>query len=78
MNIGVLLLVHTAFDRAEQVARLWSEAGCPVVIHVDAKVSEQEFKAFEGALADRPDVKFCARHACVWGMWGLVAATYSI
>ncbi|QTN37031.1 beta-1,6-N-acetylglucosaminyltransferase [Cognatishimia activa] len=77
MSIGVLLLVHTAFDRAEQVARLWSEAGCPVVIHVDAKVSEQDFKTFEGALADRPDVRFCARHTCVWGMWGLVAATQS-
>ncbi|NQY59679.1 beta-1,6-N-acetylglucosaminyltransferase [Cognatishimia sp.] len=77
MSVGVLLLVHTAFDRAEQVARIWADAGCPVVIHVDAKVSGQEFDAFKAALSDLNDVRFCQRHKCVWGMWGLVAATQS-
>lgn len=77
MSVGVLLLVHTAFDRAEQVARIWADAGCPVVIHVDAKVSAQEFDAFKAALSDLNDVRFSQRHRCVWGMWGLVAATQS-
>lgn len=77
MSVGVLLLVHTAFDRAEQVARIWADAGCPVVIHVDAKVSTQKFDAFKSALSDLNDVRFCKRHRCVWGMWGLVAATQS-
>ena len=77
MSVGVLLLVHTAFDRAEQVARIWADAGCPVVIHVDAKVSAQVFDAFKAALSDLNDVRFSQRHRCVWGMWGLVAATQS-
>ncbi|WP_370227747.1 beta-1,6-N-acetylglucosaminyltransferase [Cognatishimia sp.] len=77
MSLGVLMLVHTAFDRAEQVARVWHEAGCPVVIHVDAKVEEAEAKAFQAALGDCPNVLFSARHSCEWGMWGLVAATLS-
>lgn len=75
MSVGVAMLVHTAFDRAEQVARHWAAGGCPVVIHVDAKVDKQVFEAFRKALADRPDVRFCKRHRCEWGTWGLVAAS---
>ena len=35
MSVGIVMLVHTALDRAEQAARLWAAGGCPVVIHVD-------------------------------------------
>ncbi|ASP19512.1 core-2/I-branching enzyme [Antarctobacter heliothermus] len=75
MSVGVILLVHTAFDRAEQVARHWSQGGCPVVIHVDAKVPKDRFRAFQQALADLPAVLFSKRHRCEWGTWGLVAAS---
>ena len=77
MSVGVLLLVHTEFARAEQMARIWADAGCPVVIHVDAKVSDSVFTKFSAALRDIPDVRFCRRHRCDWGMWGIVAATQS-
>ena len=77
MSVGIIMLVHTALNRAEQAARHWTAAGCPVVIHVDANVSRKTFKAFEDALSDEPLIQFCTRHKCEWGRWGLVAATQS-
>jgi hypothetical protein len=77
MSLGVLMLVHTAFERAEAVARYWSASGCPVVIHVDRNVPSDRFAAFSTALADDPNILFCRRHRCDWGTWGLVAATQS-
>ena len=41
--VGVVMLVHTALGRAEQVARHWSNAGCPVVIHVDKFVPRRTY-----------------------------------
>ena len=38
MSVGIVMLVHTAFDRAEQVALHWAKGGCPVVIHVDSQM----------------------------------------
>ncbi len=75
MTVGIVMLVHTAFDRAAQTARHWVAGGCPVVIHVDKKVGSQQFNDFKTELSDLDGVKFSDRHACEWGMWGLVAAT---
>ncbi|MEQ9260117.1 MAG: beta-1,6-N-acetylglucosaminyltransferase [Roseovarius sp.] len=75
MNVGIIMLVHTAFDRAEQVARHWAAAGCPIVFHVDKNVPQATYGAFVGKLKDLPDVRFVKRHRCEWGTWGLVAAT---
>jgi len=75
MSFGVVMLVHTALNRAEQVVRHWAAAGCPVVIHVDRIVPRATHDAFVTALADLPDVQFSKRHRCEWGTWGLVAAT---
>ncbi len=71
MSVGIIMLVHTALDRAEQVARHWSAAGCPVVIHVDAHVPRKTYKAFAKALGNAPTVRFCQRHKCEWGTWVL-------
>ncbi|SLN30188.1 Core-2/I-Branching enzyme [Roseovarius albus] len=75
MNVGIVMLVHTAFDRAEQVARHWSKAGCPLVLHVDQNVHNKTYNGFVESLSDLPDVRFSKRHRCEWGTWGLVAAT---
>ncbi len=75
MSVGILMLVHTALDRAEQVARHWRRAGCPVVIHVDSNVPQKTYDAFVASLADDPEVLFSKRHCCEWGTWGLVAAS---
>jgi hypothetical protein len=71
------MLVHTALGRAEQVARHWSAAGCPVVIHVDKGVPRRTYDAFVNAMADRKDVSFSTRYRCEWGTWGIVAASQS-
>lgn len=75
MTLGVVMLCHTALDRAAQVARHWAEHGCPVVIHVDKRVRPAAFNRLKHALRDLPDVRFSERFACEWGTWGLVAAT---
>jgi len=75
MSLGIVMLVHTAFDRAEQVARHWAASGCPLVLHVDRAVPRETHDAFVAALSDIADLRFAPRHRCEWGMWGLVAAT---
>ena len=77
MTVGIVMLVHTALNRAEQVARHWTAAGCPVVLHVDKKVPRASYRAFEKSLSKDPLVRFCKRHRCEWGSWGIVAASQS-
>jgi hypothetical protein len=75
MSVGIIMLVHTAFDRAEQVARHWAVSGCPIVFHVDKNVKTEAYNAFVKSVSDIKDVRFVKRHRCEWGTWGLVAAT---
>ncbi|WP_322891066.1 MULTISPECIES: beta-1,6-N-acetylglucosaminyltransferase [unclassified Yoonia] len=75
MTLGVVMLVHTAFDRAEQMIRHWADAGCPVVVHVDRNVAQAAYDAFVGAVGDLADVSFSRRYRGEWGMWGLIAAS---
>lgn len=69
------MLCHTALDRAAQVAQHWAERGCPVVIHVDRRVAQGPFAKLQADLAHLDKIRFCARHACEWGTWGIVAAS---
>lgn len=64
MTVGIVMLVHNAFDRAEEVIRHWVKGGCPVVVHVDKNVDNALHDAFVGNLADLKQVKFCKRHSC--------------
>ncbi len=75
MSVGFVMLCHTALHRAAQVARHWAERDCPVVIHVDQRVSAEAYAGLKSDLADLPNVKFCGRHKCEWGTWSLVAAS---
>ncbi len=77
MTVGIVMLVHKAFDRVEQAARHWAASGCPVVIHVDRNVDRQEYSEIVGALKDVPTIQFSKRFRCEWGTWGIVAATQS-
>ncbi|WP_433990115.1 hypothetical protein SuNHUV7_14110 (plasmid) [Pseudoseohaeicola sp. NH-UV-7] len=77
MSVGIVMLVHTALGRAEQVARHWAAAGCPVVIHVDKNVAHSAYNSFVQSLADVPHVLFSKRFRCEWGTWGIVAASQS-
>jgi hypothetical protein len=75
MSVGFVMLCHTALDRAAQVARHWAERDCPVVIHVDRRVSTKAHDKLVTDLADLTNVRFSGRHACEWGTWGIVAAS---
>lgn len=77
MKVGIVMLLHNEFDRAEQVIRHWSQAGCPVVIHVDKNVKTIAYDALIKSVAELPDVLFSQRHRCDWGTWGIVAASQS-
>ena len=74
-TLGVVMLVHTALGRAEQVAKHWAAAGCPVVIHVDKIVPRQTINKFKAAFASEPLISFSKRYRCEWGTWGIVAAS---
>lgn len=71
------MLVHTALGRAEQAARHWAAAGCPVVIHVDKGVARATYERFVASLSDVKSVEFSKRYRCEWGTWGIVAASQS-
>ncbi|MEO1537524.1 MAG: beta-1,6-N-acetylglucosaminyltransferase [Pseudomonadota bacterium] len=73
MSVGFVMLAHEALNRAAQVARVLSHAGCPVQIHVDARVGSA-YAAFEGKVAGLPNVQLAPRLACEWGTWALVQA----
>ena len=75
MTLGVVMLCHTALDRAAQLARHWATHGCPVVIHLDRRVDAAELQKLEAALKDLPDLRFSRRTTCDWGTFGLVQAT---
>lgn len=77
MSVGIVMLIHTAFDRAEQVVRHWHRGGCPVVIHVDRNVPRAVHDRFRHILSDLDRVRFAPRHRCEWGTWGIVGATLS-
>ncbi|MCP3970789.1 MAG: beta-1,6-N-acetylglucosaminyltransferase [Rhodobacteraceae bacterium] len=75
MTVGIVMLVHEALDRAEQVARHWSAHGCPVVIHIDTQVSRPDHTDFTERLGKLDNVRFSKRHRCEWGTWNMVAAS---
>jgi len=75
VTVGFVMLCHTALDRAAQVAQHWAERGCPVVIHVDRRVAQGPFAKLQADLAHLDNIRFCGRHACEWGTWGIVAAS---
>ncbi len=74
-TVGVVMLVHEALERAAQVARHWATGGCPVVVHVDLQVGQEDFNRFRTGLSDLPNLVFSDRHRCEWGAWSLVQAS---
>ena len=75
MTVGIVMLCHTALNRAAEVARHWATRDCPVVIHVDKRVKRRAYDDLKKALSDLTNIRFSTRHACDWGTWGIVAAT---
>ena len=74
-TLGVVMLVHADFARAEQLVRHWAGRGCPVVVHVDASARPRDVAPFREALKPLANVRLCRRVAVEWGTWSLVQAT---
>ena len=75
MTVGFIMMCHEALDRASQVARYWSDRGCPIVVHVDARVARRDYDALRSTLESRANIVFSDRFKCEWGRWSLVQAT---
>ncbi|WP_159805870.1 DUF5927 domain-containing protein [Litoreibacter roseus] len=75
MTVGFVMLAHASLDRAGQVARHLSESGAPVVVHIDRRVSDADFRRFKSKMQDYPDARFSERVTCEWGTWSIVEAT---
>lgn len=74
-TLGVVMLCHTALERAAQVARFWLDANCPVVMHVDRAVTASALQKLQHEIGAHPLLRFSTRHRCDWGSWQIVAAT---
>ena len=75
MSVGFVMLAHAALHRSAQVARILSQSGSPIVIHVDRRVSDKRFDSLVETLRDLDNVHFADRIACDWGTWSLVEAS---
>ncbi len=74
MSVGFIMLAHAALHRAAQVASAVSEAGCPMIVHVDARVGAP-YDPFAKRIAGLPGVEVSQRVVCEWGTWSLVDAS---
>ena len=62
MSIGFVMLAHEALHRAAQVARLLSQSGCPLVIHVDRRVTDKSYDVFVESLKQK---RPCVCHVAI-------------
>lgn len=74
-RLGVVMLCHRDLPVAVRLVRKWADSGAPVVIHVDSNTPPEDYEAMRVALSDLPDIRFCARRHCEWGMFSLVSAS---
>jgi len=74
MSTGFALLVHQDLGRAAALVQALQAAGGKIAIHVDAKVSDADYGAFQHAVAGLENVVFSERIHCEWGRFSLVDA----
>ena len=74
-TLGIIILVHQSLDRAAQVAEFWTKANCPVVLHLDQRIANEDISTLKGRLSGNSLIRFSKQHRCEWGGWGLVEAT---
>ncbi len=73
-RLGIVMLCHENLELAARMARIWTDGGAVVSIHVDRSAPADELARMQAALADCP-VVFAPRRSCNWGTFSLVAAT---
>ena len=74
-SLGIIILCHQSLERVAQVAKFWTKANCPVVLHLDQRVPDEDILVLKGKLFGNSLIRFTRQHRCDWGSWGLVEAT---
>ncbi|NOX39566.1 MAG: beta-1,6-N-acetylglucosaminyltransferase [Alphaproteobacteria bacterium] len=75
MAVGFIILAHEHLDRVAQVAGYWAQRRSPVVIHVDARADDEDYRELQDGLARFDNIRFVERRACEWGRFSIVSAT---
>ncbi|RMH51912.1 MAG: glycosyl transferase [Alphaproteobacteria bacterium] len=72
---GFVMLAHENLDRAAQLARFLAGQGCPVAVHVDARVPADRLAGMRSLCDGRMAVRFTRRLRSEWGSFAIVRAT---
>lgn len=73
-RLGVIMLAHENLPLAARMARIWTESGVRVALHVDSRTPGRAVAAMAEALAGTGTLH-APRRPCAWGTFGIVAAT---
>lgn len=76
-SIAFVVLAHKHPPQVARLARTLTADGDGIVLHVDARVAEDQFDGFRRALEANPEVRYAPRKASRWASWGLVEAAMS-
>jgi len=74
-SVGFVILAHENLHRVAQLVSVLAQNKCPVVVHVDQKTSQSDFRQLKESLAQFDLVKFTKRTNAEWGRMSLVKAT---
>ncbi|WP_134726409.1 beta-1,6-N-acetylglucosaminyltransferase [Paracoccus luteus] len=74
VRLGVVMLCHDNLELAARMARLWTDGGARIAIHIDAKAPADATAALKSALQGTGAL-YPARRPCEWGTFSLVQAT---
>src|SRR5690606_7261874 len=72
---GVILLCHANLEFAGRMARIWSDGGARVAIHIDKKAGAADVEQMKEQLSDLPGIIYSPRKNCDWGKFSLIEAT---
>lgn len=74
-RVACIISAYRLPDMLVRLVRCLEAPGWCTYIHVDARTTDDVYRAMQDPLAHREDVTFLPRHACYWGDFGHVRAT---
>ena len=76
VRLGFVILAHTDLHRVAELAQHLSSEDCAVAVHIDKKVSLDDYNRFKADVQGFENVVVLSkRTACEWGEFSLVQAT---
>lgn len=74
-KLGFVVLAHENLHRTKSLVEYLHAFGCPVAIHVDARVDHDAAERLQSDLKSLKKIHFTKRFASEWGGFGLVRAS---